>query len=548
MREMIHGNVVPFAVPTIRLRRRAAEMRRQGRPVDAMEITRQAAQREDRPENWVDVADGLYQLACYEQAAEVLYRVLARENVPADAWMLLARCQRALGRREGAIDSLYHYLTEDPLSQTADAARAMLDEMGDGEHEHDAYRLPKLIRRGLLAWRGGDREAGLRRLRRAVRMSSEPTRLRVTIAMLMLAEHDWHGAVKELSRALQKDKQDARTMTALCLAFNGLGKRRMAWGLLEKSAPLCASPEGQEMFLTASWAIGAERMRRRFLEEQLRRTPCRVALMQPLAACYMQRGRTEQAKKLVDRMLRVAPDNMPARMMLEWLTEHPGERTQREGEIPRAAFHRRMLALQQAEASGMPAAQLLAPEGEVRAIIDWCFTLQDAHLQQLVLDAVGREACPETIAYLRELLTRPSVLPEAREQALVRLEELGVSGPLPMLMGNQMTMARSTAKEPHHSRWACFLRQLLEEAEGEVMPLVFYAADEWLDMSRRQHKMAGGSDAYSYAKAIEILFLQETGQEEAAFEIVRHMQVSKRRIERVLRGLAPHHELLKGED
>lgn len=550
MNERNQGSVVPFGLSSSRLRRSAAEHRRQGRPVDALELTRRAAQREDTTALWLEVAEGLSGLACYEEAAAVVYRMLSREDVTLDAWMLLARCQRALGRREGAIDSLYHYLSADPFSDTADAARGMLADLEDASAEHDAYRLPRLIGRGLRAWRAGDRELGLRRLHRAVKMSADPARLHITIALLMLAEKDSAGAIRELAAALKKAPDQPRALTAMCVGLCGLGKRRMAMGLLQKCEKLCTGPENEELFLTAAWTLDAKKAQQRYLETALRSTPCRLTLMYPLSVLYYEQGRVEQAKKLWHRMLRIDPGQQRARICLDWTEKHPGEGLPAGGTLPRSEVQRRMMLLARSAAAGMPCHELLTPGSQTRMVADWCFTLGDEGLQTAVLGAVSREQHPVVIAYLKELLTCQSVGQNVREKALLRLEEMGVEGPLPMLMGNQMTMARSTAREKQHSRWATFLRLLLEETadHGQTMPIVYYAADEWRQMDKRRHRLAAGPDSYSYVKAIEILYLRETGQEEAAFEVVRRMDTTRRRVERVLRGLAPHHELLKGED
>ena len=245
------GQVVPFRLSAGKLRKSAYEHRRRGRPMEAVELLRRAALQEDTPAGWLHLAEELRRLGCYEQAATLLYRLLARADVPIQVWMELARCQAALGKQDAAVDSLYHYLHEDPYSDIADEARGMLSTL-DEEEPQDAFRLPPLIRRGLTAWRNGRRELGQRRLMRAVRMARKPARLYITLALLYMAEGEFDQAVHVLSAALRCEPGSARAACMRCVALNARGQRRMALGLLKQAEKLCDTAEGEDLFLTTA--------------------------------------------------------------------------------------------------------------------------------------------------------------------------------------------------------------------------------------------------------------------------------------------------------
>ena len=550
MSEQNQGRVVPFTFTASRIRRSAERHRRQGRPVDAVELLRQTAQRHDLPTDWVALAEALADMACYEQAATILFRLMARPEPPAAAWLLLARCQKAMGRRESAIDCLYHYLALDPFSDAADSARAMLNEIEGTDAEHEAYRLPKLMRRGLLSWRAGDREKGKRRLHRAARMAGDPARIYITLALLMLAERDPASAVRELEHAMRRDPGSARALTAMCVAQKGIGNDAEADMLLEMCAERCSTPDTEEMFLTAAWTLDDQEAQKRYLIERLKKTPCRIALMLPLAALYMAEGKTQEAKKLWQRVLRIDPTDQRARICLEWAEKHPGELLPDDGSLPVEEVRERMLRLVHAAEAGTSCHELIAQGSGTRMIADWSFTLQDPSLQRAVLELISREEHPEVVSYLKQLLTCPTAAPEVREEALERLEEMGEAEQVMMLVGASITTLQKANAGPEKHPEASFLSLLLEESAKlrQAMPLVFYAAGEWHEMDRRQRHLAACEDSYAYVKTIELLYLRETGQDELAMKVLKETQVSKRRIERVMRSLAPRHELLKGED
>ena len=81
---------------------------------------------------------------------------------------------------------------------------------------------------------------------------------------------------------------------------------------------------------------------------------------------------------------------------------------------------------------------------------------------------------------------------------------------------------------------------LLEETRRhrQSEAIVECAAEIWPLLSRREQQEAAGMDSYLWVKAIEILYLRLTEQEEAAASCVRRMPVSMRKVSRVLRRIA----------
>ncbi|MBP3638219.1 MAG: tetratricopeptide repeat protein [Clostridia bacterium] len=533
------GQVVPFCLSASKLRKSAYEHRRRGRPVEAVELLRRAALQEDTPAGWLHLAEELRRLGCYEQAATLLYRLLARADVPIQVWMELARCQAALGKQDAAVDSLYHYLHEDPYSDIADEARGMLSTL-DEEETQDAFRLPPLIRRGLTAWRNGRRELGQRRLMRAVRMARKPARLYITLALLYMAEGEFDQAVHVLSAALRCEPGNARAACMRCVALNARGQRRMALGLLKQAEKLCDTAEGEDLFLTTAWTLSAHETRKAFLLARHRQQPCRIVLMHHLADLCWTQNDNDQAVAWWHRILRLDPDDVRARAMLRW-SSMPQEQLPPAGTLPQAEAKIMLQSLMEADAQKLSPETMLRPGSDSRIAIDWCFTVSSEGIQQTGMELLASQDTPAIRQYLRELLVSPTVLHSVRQKVMLHLAQQGETGPMHVLMGQRVSTAECTPMpQGKQHLWKTFLPRLLEETRRhrQSEAIVAFAAELWPMLSNRHRHDTAGMDSYLWVKAVEVLYLRLTEQDEDAAKAVKDMPVSMRKVSRVLRKIA----------
>ena len=88
--------------------------------------------------------------------------------------------------------------------------------------------------------------------------------------------------------------------------------------------------------------------------------------------------------------------------------------------------------------------------------------------------------------------------------------------------------------------WRAFLPSLLEETgrHRQSEMIVEFAAELWPLLTDGQRHAAAGLERYIWVKAVEILYLRLTEQDEAAAKVVRRMPVSMRKVSRVLRKIA----------
>lgn len=538
------ANVAPLAMPSAQLRRRAAVYRRHRQPLTALELLRQAMERDDTTAVRLELAETLLALANYEQASELLYRTLSRPDAPPEAWMLLARAQDALGRTAAAADCLYHYLALDMYSDHADLARDMLASLEQDGDAHGPFRLDALVRRALLAWKAGSRDLAHKRMNRALRISTHPERQRLTLALLAMAETDYAAAYGHLIHALRRSPGHPRVLTALCVTLHAMGRKRAAAGMLEKCARSCQTPESEALFFSAAWTLGAKNALFRYLKERLRQAPCRAALLHPMAV-LCSRSDPQQAARLWQRVLRITPADQRARFCLRRLESAPDHPVPPDASMPLPEIQGILRSL----LGALSEPDALCVGSQSRMLADWFFTLPDERLQSLTLRMLSLTRGGELEAYLRELLTAPGVLPEIRQQVILRLHAMGVSEPLPMLTGQRMSMAQYAGDTLGKRRFSVFLALFLQETRqhGQSMPMAFYAAEVWRHMSPRQRAQATGERGYATVKAMELRYLLENHRECDAWRTLKRVQVSPRRVYRVLRRLARLDLPLKGD-
>ena len=539
MKEHQLGQVVPFTISAGRMRRGAQEYRRRGQQVEAAELLRRAAEQEDTPLGWLHLAEQLRHMGCWEQAAQLVYRLLARDDAPPAAWLELGRCLRRLGRTEAAIDSLEHYLAEDSFSDAADDARELLDELEFFPEEPDPFRLPILIRRGVTAWQAGRCDLGERRLRRAIRLSASPARLYMTLGMLLMQEGRFPEACAALNAARRAGPDHEGYTAMLCMALDQCGRRRAARGLMRQYAPRCDTAEAENLFLQAARSMRADGEEERFLRGWLRKHPCRLTYLQAMAAVCWRKGEREQALALWQRMLRIDPENARARTLLSFAEENPDAVLPPEEEQVR--LEARRMAQYARKPEGAPPDWLITPGSDARTATDWCFETSDETLQLAVLEQLLQADTPLVRRYLRELLTNPMVYPSVRREAMVTLATHGEMGPFHVLAGARMSTAECRpVPVRRHGLWRRFLPHLLENtrAHGQTEAIVAFAAELWPQLTLAQREEAAGPGGFRWVKAMEILYLRLTGQDEAAGRVVREMEISLRKVSRALRAIA----------
>lgn len=535
------GMLYPFHLSGSKMRQSAQLLRRQGQVLDAVSLIRRAAEQEDTPAAWQMLAVELRQLGCWEAAAQLMGRVLASGEIPDGTWMELAHNFRAMGQYPMALDCVYHQLHDDPWSPEGDAARMLLSELESSADEKEPRRVPMLVRRGLSAWHGGNRRAGERQIRRALRITREKQRLLSTAAMMCMLHMDVQGALGYLCRAQRRDPCDGRTLIALSTLMYQMGRARLARGLLQKASPLCDGVMAEDAWLTAAWAQDAWPQMDAFLEGAMKRYPHRMPLLAARATLLCERGDDAAARALWQEILAIDPDNRAAESQLAASLAGESLHLLPPMTIPVTQRRAQTQELRALRESGIPLRTLLRPGSRQRRLIDWHMVSPDPEEIRLA-QSFFADADDAAVPYLRTVVSRPLIKAETRQWALIRLAEMGHTDEMYMSAGVRYSTVQCRRIEPQRQRapWRIFLQSLLTETRRyrQSGAIAEFAAKIWRRMTPAQHEEAAGSGKYAWCKAVEIMYLRSCCLDEKAVRVARNAALSPRKISRVLRRVA----------
>ena len=534
------GTLYAFRLSGSRMRQSAQQLRRRGQIMDALSLTRRAAEQEDTPAAWQALAAELRLTANWEVASRLLARVLSRDQHQAGVWADMALCMQALGQKDVAVDCAFHQLQEEPWGKEGDVARSVIAALDVAEDDKEPRRTQRMIHRGLTAWQSGDRAAGERRIRRALCIAADKERLLVTTAMMCMLEMDFDGALHYLPRALRLNPDDPRTLTALSTLYQQLGKRRLARGLLVRAGKHADSVMAEDGFLTSAWAQDAWPEMNDYLAERMKRQPHRIPLLAARATMLCENDALDDARQLWKEILAIDPDDRSAATLLARAQHAPEQLFTAPGMLPRTERQRQMTELKML-AESLPMEEVLRPGSQGRRTLDWFLAGSDLQERQYAMELLGGSGDGAVIPYLKELLCMPFLRHEVRQWALIRLAEMGCQDEMLILAGGHYTMiaCRKVDEETAAAPWRQFLPELLQETyryhcSGEIM---CFAAHVWRSLPEEARLQAGGAQRYLWAKAVEVLFLLRHDEEALAARAVRESGQSPRRISRVLRRI-----------
>ena len=514
MTDAFRGNVVPFAISPGRLRRRAALRAREGRPVEAAELLRHAAEADDSAEGWLLLAEQLSHMRCFEQAERIGYCLVSRPDAGAEAWLTLAQCQLDQEAFLAAEDSLFHALADSLPPAEADWARSELAGI-DGEWpSYGLARLPGLMRRAARALQAGDEALALRRFRRAASIAPDGCAVWLEAALLLLIHHRPWQAWLAAARTAASEAYAGHGRLMLCAAAWALDRKRLAMGLLAERRGRTLSVGEENLFLTAVRRLpGTEPLLRAFLADQLRQQPHRVSLLAAQASLALAEG-TAAARPWLNSVLRLDPGNTWARAALRYPPE--GGAALRWSSAACRAYR----ASVEVTLAAPPPEALPPLDSWERAAWHWCFEQEDVALQMRLVDHLAASANGRVRALVAQLLTRPDVPGKIKRQVLLRLDTQGCG--LPMLAGRQMVVARLRQGTDTSPR-TCFLRMALVEGQGWCPAKAFlpWACRAWQAMAPEQRRQAAGLDGGRWARAAVLGFLRAQHQDETERALCR---------------------------
>ena len=531
MKEREQSRVMPFRMSGVRHRATARDYRRRGQVLESLSLVRRAAMQDDTAASWQALAAELRQMACWEAAGVVLAQVISRQDAPPAAWLDMARCLSAQGKRGLAEDCLYYLLNASPWSPEADAGREMLQAMAEEVGQEEPHRVALLSQRAMIALHTGQRELGLRRLRRAVRLSSCKAELLITLSLMYLMNEQSQEAVKCLARAMKAEPDNARAACAMAALLYQMERPRAARGVLRMAAKLCVSPEMEMCFCSTAELLLAWPELKAYLRDRLGRMPHRIPLLHARARMEWMAGCHGEARELFKQILAIDPTDCEAAALLAW--SQAGERFMpQRGQMPAPEMVRHPERLMQAEA-------LFRWGSEAYNALEWCITSGEPEVRQQALSAVaGQPDRDAEIRWLRQIVARPDLEEPLRQQALMRLSDLNHREPLFALVGGRYGTLQfhQETRSLAQRTWRCFLPVLLRVAAryGCVSEIVVFAADLWPTLTASEQQEAATGLQRCWGHMLLTLWLWKQGRSEEADREMHAVHLPMRHFRRLV--------------
>lgn len=538
-----NGRIVAFPASGGYIFRKANENRREGRLLQAVELMRRGLELEpEREDAWLDLAEILNEMGCYEQSNRVLYKLLSCRMYVPEAYYGLAANHSALMNQQKAVDSAANYLALAPEGAFAESAQEIIESLGDMGEKPASARERIHLRRSANAQRQGEDDIALVYLKRALKASRYAPRLYVSLGMAYLERGEAAKARRCGALALRKDPELVQAACLQAMAIYGMGYPKLAARLLQTWEKRCVEPRDVRAYGFTVGVVMGQAQLLKALKRRLRQTPWNLSVMEMAAHAAWKLGQTEEAARLWRRMLRIDPKEDAARASLELVETGLGEPPEEPGMLPKYQALKRLESLTQALSKGFDgfkAAESADPAWQDK--VAWAFTLPPCGLQEPLLDAISalwpRE---KTVSLLRWLLVAPRVDDPVRRLAVVRLFTMGEKGPFLMLYGQHLTQVDRTDAVNAPDPWRQFRRMMLLECRELLRPeqALIFARDAWKRMTPAQRQEAVGEKAYAWVMAMKFWYLDSQGLMDDVQRCTHEMAISPRRVERMMKKLA----------
>ena len=315
----LNNNVVPFERPASYWVSRARKCRGRSRLPDAAKMLRQAYLSEQDDGVAVELAAAYIAMGCLSAAERVLYTVLKRSPNCAAAYYHIAMCAFLRHDERLAEDALCKCLHADAFSPYADDAQDMLNnyDWHDEPVRPRSARALAMYDQALDALEEGDTPLATERLSKSLSHTGTPKAFAL-LGELCLTAGRPKEAFAYISAALKGDMSNVTTALLWCRAVYEATAEKQVVRLMLKAL------QGS-LDTYAQWALYAREccatknapMAARALEDAVRGAPQSTELMYILAAVMRASGDTERAKKLLDTILTIDPEDYDARVALK---------------------------------------------------------------------------------------------------------------------------------------------------------------------------------------------------------------------------------------
>ena len=220
------SKVVSFQRNADYIRDRAMRNRRDGKNVDALELMRQALDREpDNAGYALDLANLYAEMGLYEQTNRILMRAMAAGNATKDCLFPMANNLYHRGDVSRAERLLRAYIESGAQGERAEEASRMLSEI---EYAREDMRptdrklahASRIVNRACDAMRAGNARLAEKLFRKGIALRDVAPEVHTLLALSLLMRGKREEAQEEVGRGMEmlREKPEARPVKTLCIS------------------------------------------------------------------------------------------------------------------------------------------------------------------------------------------------------------------------------------------------------------------------------------------------------------------------------------------
>lgn len=524
--------------------RRALKRRAEGQLISAMDLFRQALNREpDNLEYRMDLAETYYEMGCFERSNEELVRVLARPDAPAECHFGMGCNFYAMADAPSARLALERYLAREQEGEFRGDVSELLEEMRERVQVYKPFRrhwADRLAQKGWRLFENGEEAAAARALRESLKQYGEQGDARDLLALIAARKGEFKHARTLLARP------GYATMRGMCCAAQAwrlMGEQEKCGEMLEKAQRnLLFEPEDVRFLLRMLAAVGWHSQLYQYLRPLLQELPYDRELLHLNAVAALNLGHhPQEAEKCYQRIRRVNPEDGTAEYFLRALSAGRMTPPLDYGyRVPEQEEQARARALEQLEKLEDEALGAQFQEKKTRILLDWALSGDQEAPARRAIALLGRLSQEPAQAMLRAFLLRPGRRPELRALCVQALKRMGAREPYYQyaLSGVEELVLNTRDRQGLSAAHRMMLMKAARRARQDYGEVIASMTALWMNCLE-QGRVPDGVLRRPDAWMAGLLYgcLRRAGRRTDMEEIARMYRVPKRQAQRCVRRL-----------
>lgn len=418
------SKVVSFERKASFLHERALKNKKSGRDADALELMRQAVNKE--PENvryQLDFAMLLSEMGLFEQASMAIENVLLSGETPPECLYAMGMIQYNRGDVSKAERLIRAYTEKGGGERTAEAKR-LIDEIMIAREglrpDRKTMRAMRCVDRACRMMTAGDQAGAEKMFLLAMRMNDSAPEVHALRAMNLNMWGRTDQALAEIQTAYESaDKYDSGAIRVYCIAaqiYAAMGDAEAAKNAIDKAVQEEAVGNDLRLLLNAMFEAGYHEKVRQYLPRALSEAPYDKTLLHALSvsACHL---RLEKDEKLSGwkKIERIDPMDPVSKYFIALTEEGCDLNFSYAYRMPGDEMMRRARSVMNAMLMGDERlTELWESDEELKSIVNWEIYQPDSRFTRLALSALMGVNTPETERRVKAFADRPDISMDIR--------------------------------------------------------------------------------------------------------------------------------------